>query len=473
MKEVLPWSWKVCIFFFVFPALSFGMSSDQKFAQLKQKLLHEQIQLNHQSEEIKQLQKRLVSITNSTAKKPVSKSTKLAYHVQSSGVITRATTPASFVKMRKPVKTRVASHRRSNVVNQATTPGNFVVSDKPVNLKIFGHINQAMLYADDGVEHNLFFTSNANSIPRLNVLGTVKANDDVSVGGQIQLGFKVNSSGEVSQADHSPSTSIDIRKLEVFVASKKAGKLWLGKGSTSSDNTAEMDLSGTSVVSYASVSDMGGGLFFRLPNDAATYTNNPRVSDAFDDLDGLSRKNRIRYDTPSVLGFTLSTSASENCGNDVALIYGKKIDGNEIAGAIAYTTPRDFSDINGNLLSRGNILDGSLSILLYNGLNGTVAGGRLYSKLANRKGANYYYGKLGYQHKFIPSGKTAISIDYGKYDDFAQNDDVGKVYDADIVQDIVDWNLAVYAGYRRFMLHRVNTAFKAINAVIAGAIFKF
>jgi hypothetical protein len=71
------------------------------------------------------------------------------------------------------------------------------------------------------------------------------------------------------------------------------GKISLGKGSTPSDGTAELDLSKTDVVQYSGIADIMGGLKFRDSNDDLTSI---KVEDAFFNLDGLSRKNRVRYD---------------------------------------------------------------------------------------------------------------------------------------------------------------------------------
>lgn len=437
-------------------------NSQQDIATLKRLVLKQQVQLAEQSREIHNLQKKMARLTNTTV------------YRQPRNLQTNKTYRHTYAKKRKIAPVNMASNNayQDDVLFHNVTHASFITAGKPMDLRIYGQVNQAALYSDDGEQRDLFFVSNNNSIPRLNIRGEIKPNNDIEVGGQIELGFKVNSSDEVSQDDHSPSSSIDMRRVEVFVFSKYLGKLWLGKGSTASDNTAEVDLSGTDVIGYASVSDMGGGLYFRTPH-SREYTNNPQVYEIFNDLDGFGRRSRVRYDTPRIYGFSLSTSAIEDNNQDVALTYKQNVKGTKIAGAVAYTSPNELQNNDGNVLARGNILDGSISLLLDNGLNGTIAGGKLKSDITGRKDTKFYYVKLGYQKKFFPIGKTALSADMGEYKALSQNSDVGRTYAADIVQNIVNWNLAIYAGYRKFKLSRRDARFNDIDIAATGAIFKF
>ena len=78
-----------------------------------------------------------------------------------------------------------------------------------------------------------------------------------------------------------------------------------------------------------------------------------------------------------------------------------------------------------------------------------------------------------YQRKFFSVGLTALSIDMGRYYDFQQNSDHANSYGVQIVRNITAWDLAMYAGYRYFKLHRASATFIALNLVMAGALYKF
>jgi hypothetical protein len=89
----------------------------------------------------------------------------------------------------------------------------------------------------------------------------------------------------------------------------------------------------------------------------------------FNDFDGLSRRNRVRYDSPAFWGFQLSGSLLSD-GGDVALRYAAKWGEDwKFAAAAAYADPQATSD------TVDNQYNGSASILHSSGLNLTVAGG--------------------------------------------------------------------------------------------------
>lgn len=358
-------------------------------------------------------------------------------------------------------------------MNNSISHTGFIIAGKPATIKISGQIDEAMVESTDGQESDLFFVTNDNSPSLVNLYGSLQANNDFSLNAQIELGFKVNLSTLVSQADPSPKPEIDERRIEMILDSKRYGKIWFGKGSTATDGTAEMDLSGTDVIAESSVYYFGGGLYFRNANDAATYSTHPQVRDAFDNLDGLGRKNRLRYDTPNWNGFYLSTSAIEGNKQDVAVKYDKKFNQTEIAGAIAFATKRELDALAGQELATGKNFDGSLSILFPCGINITGAVGKILADTDGRDDPIYYYSKLGFEKQFFNFGKTAFTIDYGNYNNFAQNDDKGITYSADLVQNVSNWNFAVYAGYRNYRLDRVDANFDHINLYILGAILKF
>src|SRR6185312_12366540 len=115
--------------------------------------------------------------------------------------------------------------------------------------------------------------------------------------------------------------------------------------------------------------------------------------DVFNDFDGDGRKLRVRYDTPSFAGFTLSGSygtevVPEPTGVDVwdvALRYAGEFAGLRIASAIAYSDT-----------GSANRYDGSISILsVPTGISVTAAGG--YDQRSGGADRRYVYGKLGYQ----------------------------------------------------------------------------
>ncbi len=95
------------------------------------------------------------------------------------------------------------------------------------------------------------------------------------------------------------------------------------------------------MIAYTSFADIAGGMQF-YDSDTDDLSN-IKVSSAFNNFDGLSRKSRVRYDTPTFYGFGLAASAVNNRRWDSALTwsgtgYGLKA---AAAAAAAYINGND------------------------------------------------------------------------------------------------------------------------------------
>jgi len=368
--------------------------------------------------------------------------------------------------------------RQVDAFSEPSTPSASQVADKKsevvvksrndkVSLTIYGQVNRAALYANDGDEDNWFFVDNDNSSTRIGLLGSTNAIDGFSIGTRFEVEFQSNPSNEVSQEDKNGvgDNNFKRRHFDIFLKSERFGKLSLGRGDTASNNTAEVDLSGTDVVGYSSIADMAGGQLF-FDNDTDTLSNTT-IGDVFNNFDGLSRDDRLRYDTPNFYGFFASGSVVSGDAADVALFYSAKLGDFKLAAAAAYSDPAGTSN------SVDDTIDGSISVLHSSGFNLTFAGGTRDYKVSGRDDGTFYYGKLGYQRKFFSIGTTAMSVDYGRNDDVEQDGDEANTVGFQFVQNIDQWATEYYLGYRYHNLDRDNTDFKDINALMTGLRVKF
>ena len=359
----------------------------------------------------------------------------------------------------------------------STSPSPKVAEKKPeavvrsrndkVSLKIYGQVNRAALYANDGDEYNWFFVDNDNSSTRIGLLGSTNAIENFSLGTKLEFEFESNPSNEVSQEDKNGVGDNNFKKrhLDIFVTSKRFGQLSLGHGDTASNNTAEVDLSGTDVVGYSSIADMAGGQFF-FDNDTDDLSDTT-IGDVFSNFDGLGRDDRLRYDTPDFYGFVASGSVVSGDAADVALRYSAKFGDFKLAAAAAYSDPAGTSN------SVDDTIDGSISVLHGSGFNLTFAGGTRDYKVSGRDDGMFYYGKLGYQSKFFSIGITAMSVDYSRNEDVEQDGDEADTIGFQFVQNIDQWATEYFLGYRYHSLDRDDTDFDDINAVMTGLRVKF
>ncbi|MCI5148354.1 MAG: porin [Candidatus Electrothrix sp. MAN1_4] len=344
-----------------------------------------------------------------------------------------------------------------------------------VSLKLYGHANRAVMSVDDGNDSKIFHVDNSHSESRVGLKGKVKASEKLTIGANVEVQWQPNPSNKVSMDKESVSAELKERKMEVYFDSKTLGKLSAGKGNMASDGTSEVDLSGTSLAGNVGMGDAGGGFSFynNMPSVVAEdeEAESMAVGDVFDQMDGLSKKNRIRYDTPSLGGFSLGVSSGEKEMADVALTYsGKFGDGTKLKAGVAYSDPgegKDYTQING-----------SASVLFGFGLNLTLAGGSrdLDDMPAHGDDPGFMYGKIGYKAKLFSVGSTACSFDYGVYSNIEKQDteEEGSAYGVQIVQKLSDYNTEIFAAYRNFELEDNSGAdYEPITLTMLGARLKF
>lgn len=336
-----------------------------------------------------------------------------------------------------------------------------------VDVNLYGHLNRGFLWSDNGDSSKVSFVDNSNSQSRLGLNALVMPSEGFKVGGKIEYGIKSNASTDISQNETNDATSVNwnLRQADIFFDSDSYGKFSIGHGSTASDGTAEVDLSGTSVVSYSSVEAISGGQFYY---DANTDTLTEfRVKDIYHNMDGLGRDDRFRYDSPTVAGFTLSGSAVSGDAYDTALKYSRAYGDTKVAAAVAWANPADTN------VSVDNQYDGSMSVLLGNGLNATIAAGLREMKDDGRDDSTNWYGKLGYRLDICSLGTTSLSVDYGESADIRNDGETGETWSVAMVQDIPAWSTEFYLAFRNYSLDSDTGSYDDVNAVMGGARVKF
>jgi len=332
-----------------------------------------------------------------------------------------------------------------------------------VKLAISGQVNRAVNIVDDGKSTDAYFVDNDNSESRVRFVGTAEATDDLTIGSTIELSIAPNKAGEVDQNNQETNNVFDERIVEATLVSKRFGKLSLGKGHTASYGSASVDLSKTTVISYATIADTAGGMLFRQTSD--DNLTDIRIVDAFNSFDGLSRKNRVRYDTPTFYGFRLATSAISDERYDAALYWGGQGYGFKAAGAAAFAYPnQDDTDFQ---------YDGSFSLLHEDtGLNLTLSAGLL--ERDNQGDAQNFYTKVGWLRKFFSFGETAFGVDYTRSLNLPTGRDDGYSVGVAAVQQFEEYGTEIYLLYRLHSLDRdADPSVHDINVGSIGARAKF
>jgi len=335
-------------------------------------------------------------------------------------------------------------------------------------LRFSGQINMGVLNFNDGGEDETYFVDNDNSGTRAR-LQLLSNGEEWKSELIFEVEYQPLASNEVSQLNDDPVWDVtrgNIRKAEMSFGSDRFGKFWFGQGSMASDGTAEVDKSGTTVIAYSSIADTAGGQYFRLDNGDLSDV---RIKDAFSNFDGLSRKFRIRYDTPTYHGFGLRTSYGVDWLNndskgmyDIAGTYSGDFNSFVVDAAISYSRNED---------SDTNLFAASISGLHKDsGISLTLAGGQ---DTSDSPTGRYGYAKLGYEHKFFDWGSTAFSVDYYFGEDIAAANSSNNSVGLAAVQNIDSSNLKLWLLWRNHHYDDDNDAYQDGQAIFGGALVKF
>ena len=333
---------------------------------------------------------------------------------------------------------RERSSWQDSKVGKVVTSG-----EERVNLSISGMVNRAINVVDDGKHTDAYYVDNDNSESRVNFVGTAKTDDDLTLGTRIELTIAPNKASNVDQNNQEAGDVFEERWTEVSLASKRFGKVSLGRGFTASYGIASSDLSGTTVIATSTISDLAGGMLFRRKGD--DVLTEQKINGSYNDFNGLARKNRLRYDSPKFYGAHLAVSAVSNDTYDGGLYWGGQGYGFKAAAAAGVANPGDAdADLQ---------YTGSMSVLHEEtGLNLSLSAGM--KDRDNQSDATNFFVKAGWLAKFFSVGKTAFSVDYTHSENVPTENDDGYSYAVAAVQNFDKYGTELYALYRLYSLDR-------------------
>ena len=217
--------------------------------------------------------------------------------------------------------------------------------NRKVSLEVSGHVNQTVLYWDDGFEDNVGVYTNDNSRTRFRFKGKAKINADWEAGYIIEIGVRSANSKRFTQDNDlgdatATDVGLDIRDSNWYIKNKSLGTLAIGLQSTATDGVTEINQTQTADFSkFSDVEDSGLGL--NLRNSASGLSSRyqyRRLIGVNGDQagEGEKRFNGVRYTTPEFSGFSASAFWGEDDFWDVSLRYKGEFAGLKVAGGIGY-----------------------------------------------------------------------------------------------------------------------------------------
>ena len=344
-----------------------------------------------------------------------------------------------------------------------------------VSLTVSGQVNRMITFWDDGQDDDIYIVDNNNSSTRLRFSGSAKINSTLSAGFKIEFDPEIDSSQRADATSGKSDLTIDLRIQDVWLKGS-FGKVSLGKGDTASNGSSEVDLSGTSVAQYSGgFTDWSAAFEWIVAGGGGSGILH---GDTYNQFDGLSRRSRIRYDSPTLGGFTASTSFGQNDGRDdfwdVALRYAGEFGGLRVAAAVAYEDDEKAGTLEGTT----ETVNGSISVMhVPTGINVTFAAGeRDFADAADD--GQFYYVKVDIKQKWFAVGTTAIAVEYYHGEDintdFDGDNDEMETWGVALVQNIDAAAMELYVAWQHGEYEEDGgISFEDFDTVGAGARIKF
>lgn len=286
--------------------------------------------------------------------------------------------------------------------------------NRKVSLKISGWVNQSLTYWDNGEESDTYIATPTEAVTRFRFAGGAKINHNWSAGYLIELQvFNVATSQFTEDNDDGPAGSgIGLRKSELWIKNKQLGKISLGQGSSATDDMAFWGQVGiTALVFQPDLYTASNVALRRNDGTASTITSRALVvGNGWDQ----PRNNRVRYDTPTISGFTLSASWGEDDFSDVALRYAGTLGDFKAKAAIGYTWDDDD-----NAVAAGE----TNALIISAGIMHTPTGLFLHGMYADysfdgvRVDSDSWMVQAGIQQRWNELGKTTLFGAYQEADD--------------------------------------------------------
>jgi len=361
-------------------------------------------------------------------------------------------------------------------------------SSEKVKVRITGQINRAVVYYDDDFHDGIKHVDNDFSSTRFRWNADAKVNNDIKIGGIMEIQAESNSGASSALQDGegpSDSASLTDRRLEFWIHHNQLGRVYVGKGDPGSNNSSASTAHAGGVANNTGLPFLGvGGLTFKNNATQCTTSSNTCVNlaSAFSDFDGLTRQNRIRYDTPVFAGFQARASHTDGGAWDASLWYNGKVFDTKIKGAIAYAdasgqTTAGVTGTKGNGAGfGGDQINGSLSMQHSSGIGVSFAAG--YRNLDSKGNAGHNdpimlnFG-ANFDRKYSELGVTSLSGQWQQVENLNSDGDVARVWTLAVVQHIDAAAFEAYAQYVNAELEREVTTFGDVDAVMIGGRIKF
>ncbi|MGI9475137.1 MAG: porin, partial [Hyphomicrobiaceae bacterium] len=345
---------------------------------------------------------------------------------------------------------------------------------------VSGHVNEIVLYWDDGVESDVYQLTNVQSRTRFRFKGSAKITSDWSAGFLIEIGLvRGGSSLNYDELNDDPSlgtdSRLDIRHQALYVKSKRLGTFWMGHTSDATDGITQICL-GCTMGNYHGVAagDIVGNLEYR---NSATGAKTGQRARTLISAEG-ARRSLVRWISPEFSGFVVSAHWGDEDTVDgeewgVAVRYANEFNGVRVGAGVGYSvTATDDEDHNefGLSASMAHVASGLYVAASYGWEDDE-------GLIGDHRDEMWHVG-FGMSRKFSPLGKTSIGGYYGNFtwglDSLAAapNQEVD-AFGLAINQKIDAAAMEVYLQYHNLSGESDAADYDDINLLLVGARIRF
>lgn len=339
--------------------------------------------------------------------------------------------------------------------------------NRKVTLTIQGVVNTALLYADFGDYNNTTVVQNGNEESKVGFLVNARINNDLSAGATLEIAAR-----DLGLLNLPASgTGLDVQQSNVWIKSEAVGKLTIGRAAQATKNFDEITTANTAVASKP--------LSLGALSDAYLTGFDVPFDGTFRDV--------VRYDSPTMAGFTLAATWSNSVDGtkldgdgdtyDVALRYAGDLSGFKVVGGLGY---RKSTDIELDLLHILSVsaATGDVDTFLAAGsvkhldsglfLTGNYADQDWKDAGLKLKG---YALTGGIEHKWNSLGATTAYLEWNRFDFDNGGSAQVDMYGVGVVQAIDSVGMDLYISYRKYDLGDFSA--DDVTAATAGARIKF
>jgi predicted porin len=344
--------------------------------------------------------------------------------------------------------------------------------NRRVSLTLSGQVTRSLLYWNDGDQEDVYSVDNGLNTSRFRLVGSATLFSGYKAGFLYELDLRLGArSNQVTQIDDdgfsvlggivgsaafgdgiggAGDSVLAIRQANWWVESSHWGRLTVGRLNSSTAGISTIDLSNAGVVITSDPGQFQGAFLMR--NGPGTLGSSwslqcggpsaagPYSSDCFEH--STSRRDGIRYDTPTIWGFVLSGTFGEDDFYDAAVRYSGEFHSFRVAAGVGYRVFRDrepdlpfptaaaaidkFSDTDRRQwLASASIMHQPTGLFVsgayvnydFRGINANERFGGVAGAGATRPDIPLWWIDAGIQRNWTGWGNTTFYGEWGRFDD--------------------------------------------------------